>query len=440
MLVNRGRQDCEILAMAEHLTWPDYTVAQTKDELIKMIAGARAKGFAPDAPDDGDNSPDDEPAPDVEDVMDVPPKAGAKPLSLLSDTDIEEMPDPIWLIEKVLVQNSLAALYGPWGSFKSFIALDWALCLATGTDWCDRKVQRADVLYIVGEGVGGLKNRLAAWKQKHRVDGSIAGFRAIPMPVNLMDLAEARRLILSAQDEQVTNGFTPAVIICDTLARSMVGGDENSVKDMGAVINNADLIRRELGGITFLPIHHAGKDPDRGMRGSTGLPGAMDTVFRVTRNGMSVGLFCEKQKDGEDSWSLHLAAEKVILPLRPGTLKPRDSLVLVPGEASASTAGRPGRPKGDAGLGLAVLFDTVVAEGFQLPLGNGFPSTPMRGTTEMAWRREFYRRLSERSADAKKHAFSRMLKELRDAGLVGLCDTKVWSVKQDDPARPGHAG
>ena len=60
-LVALNTPSAAILAMAEHLTWPDYTVTQTRAELAKMIAGARQKGFG-----DGD---------DVDDVMNVPPKA-----------------------------------------------------------------------------------------------------------------------------------------------------------------------------------------------------------------------------------------------------------------------------------------------------------------------------------------------------------------------------
>ena len=379
--VNRGWQDFEILALAHALTWPAYTVNQTKDELIKMIAGARAKGYAPD---DADHPKD---APGVEDVMRVPPKPEVKPLPLLSDINIEVLPDPVWLIDRVLVQNSLVALYGPWASFKSFIALDWALSLATGLPWLGRPVMRCDVLYICAEGVGGLKNRIAAWKQHHGITGSIPGIRVIPMAVNLMDPAEAKRLILSVLAEQAASGFTPGVIICDTLARSMVGGDENSVRDTGTVINNADLIRRELGGITFLPVHHAGKDADRGMRGSTGLPGAVDTTFRVTRkdNSMSVELFCEKQKDGEDGWSVHLEAQKVTLPPRPGTLTPRQSLVLELEETTpSSSAGKSGRLKGDAALGFRVLHDTSSPRGNRSQAQTG--SLPPQCAELRSWR------------------------------------------------------
>jgi len=37
----------------------------------------------------------------------------------------------------------------------------------------------------------------------------------------------------------------PVLYIIDTLARCMVGGDENSAQHMGQVIANAELLRRE---------------------------------------------------------------------------------------------------------------------------------------------------------------------------------------------------
>ena len=48
MLVARGTPPCVIEAMAPELTWPGYTVEQTRAELATMIAGAHRKGFAPE--------------------------------------------------------------------------------------------------------------------------------------------------------------------------------------------------------------------------------------------------------------------------------------------------------------------------------------------------------------------------------------------------------
>ncbi len=74
---------------------------------------------------------------------------------ILTVTQLADLPDPEWLIDDLMVASSLCTLYGQFRSYKSFIALDWGLCLATGTDWCDRTVKQCDVLYIAGEGVGG---------------------------------------------------------------------------------------------------------------------------------------------------------------------------------------------------------------------------------------------------------------------------------------------
>jgi hypothetical protein len=352
MLVTRGTPPCVIESMAPELTWPKYTVQQTRAELATMIAGAQRKGFAPEQGElsDGTDAADESASAVEAEVMDVPPPEPSPTFRLLTDTDIELLPDPVFLIDGVLVQNSLAILYGPWASFKSFLALDWALCLATGRPWLDKPVVRSDVLYLAGEGAAGIKNRIAAWKQHHGITCSIPGFRALPLAVNLMDLITADKLVRSALEEQKASGFTPGLVICDTLARSMIGGDENSAKDMGIFVSHADTIRQQLGGIAFMPIHHSGKDAERGMRGSSSLPGGVDTAFRLTRkdNAMTVELFCEKQKDSEDGWKLHLQAEKLDLPPRPGSLKPRSSLVLTGVEASSISAGAHTKLSGDA--------------------------------------------------------------------------------------------
>jgi hypothetical protein len=99
--------------------------------------------------------------------------------------------------------------------------------------------------------------------------------------------------------------------------------------------------------------------------------------------------------------------------------------------AGNHAAGKPtAKLRGDAALGLHVLTDTVASEGGPLPTGSAFPTIAMRGVSESAWRREFYRRLTDRTQDARQKAFRRMVDELRDASLVGLCDGWVWPVRQ----------
>ena len=44
-------------------------------------------------------------------------------------------------------------------SGKSFLALAWALCIASGKRWLDREVETGPVVYVAAEGVSGVWTR-----------------------------------------------------------------------------------------------------------------------------------------------------------------------------------------------------------------------------------------------------------------------------------------
>ena len=78
-------------------------------------------------------------------------------MQLLSAADVKDLPPPSYLIEPILPAGSLAVLYGPSSVGKTFLALDMALCVATGTDWLDHyPVKKGLVVYVMAEGIGGL--------------------------------------------------------------------------------------------------------------------------------------------------------------------------------------------------------------------------------------------------------------------------------------------
>lgn len=69
----------------------------------------------------------------------------------------------------------------------------------------------------------------------------------------------------------------------DTLSRTMMGGDENSTKDMAAFVSNLDHLRQASGAHVAV-IHHCGHEGSR-MRGSNVLAAALDLEVRVTGPG-----------------------------------------------------------------------------------------------------------------------------------------------------------
>jgi hypothetical protein len=149
------------------------------------------------------------------------------------------------------------------------------------------------VVYVAGEGVGGLAQRVAVWRQYHELARLRAPFYIIPDTVNLLEPATPGVLLasLALRDDQA-----PALVIIDTLARTMVGGDENGTRDMGAFIANADQIRRATGA-TVLIVHHTGKDTSRGERGSSALRAAADTMIALDADNTLITVTCDKQKD-----------------------------------------------------------------------------------------------------------------------------------------------
>ena len=118
--------------------------------------------------------------------------------------------------------------------------------------------------------------------------------RFLPEAVNLLDGVQVERVkhTLAELPEP------PALLVVDTMARTMVGGDENSARDVGLFI--AALDGQSVG--TRLVVHHAGKGGDE--RGSSALRGAADVIARVEREGLSprVDVVCDKPPKDGVSW------------------------------------------------------------------------------------------------------------------------------------------
>ena len=58
--------------------------------------------------------------------------------------------------------------------------------------------------------------------------------------------------------------------------------DESTSADMGQLIANLQDLQTELGGFVLV-VHHSGKDETRGLRGWSGLNGALDCAIAVSR-------------------------------------------------------------------------------------------------------------------------------------------------------------
>jgi DNA-binding transcriptional ArsR family regulator len=215
---------------------------------------------------------------------------------LLTDKELETLPDPEWLVENVLPLGSFAVLFGAPGAGKSFVAFDMAWSIAAGLPWQGRSVKKGWVLYIAAEGRSGIKPRRRAWNQEHSTE-SCPEMHYLAEPVQLANDDHLTALLQSI--ERLTR--KPIFIVIDTLARCFVGLDENQSKDMGRLVAAADRLRA-VTGATVLMLHHAGKARGRQKiveRGSSALAGAADVMMSLAVVKSGQVLKCEKQKESE---------------------------------------------------------------------------------------------------------------------------------------------
>jgi len=248
---------------------------------------------------------------------------GGTTFPLLDFADLLAMPDPTWLIDGLVPGSGLSVLYGAPAAGKSFIALDWALCVATGLPWHGHEVEQRWVVYVAAEGRGGLRARAKAWwESRGRPD--MSRVRWLPEAVNLLetDQVERTRKTLASLPER------PGLLVVDTAARTMVGGDENSSRDVGRFIAAVDGLRAAG---AALVVHHTGK-VGRDERGSSALRAAADLMAKVERVGNSprLDLSCEKMKDAEGWSDLPLRLEQLhgscVVSLVAGSEEKRDDL------------------------------------------------------------------------------------------------------------------
>jgi hypothetical protein len=237
--------------------------------------------------------------------------SGLFPVIDLDDIDPEK--EPPWLINGILPATGLSVAYGLPKSGKSFVIIDAVFHVACNRKWAGRAVLAGSVAYCAGEGVSGLKRRLAAFREHYKVKGRRIPFGLIPVAPNLgREIGDDLKLIETlkawAQDRPPLRA-----IVIDTLSRSMRGADENSAKDMGVFVDNCENIARAFGCIVIV-IHHAGKDADKGARGSIALPAAADVMWFIEKGETSNAVTIVAMKDGHGeglSWRFRLVPYEI---------------------------------------------------------------------------------------------------------------------------------
>ena len=259
---------------------------KTKKQLASLVKGAPAI-----------TKPMDDPGEIEQDEIEVYPT--------MAIGELMAMPPVQFLVDSLFTRHGFSVMYGPPGCGKTFLALDIALCVASGRDFHDMSVKQGAVLYIAGEGVGGIGKRVKAWLENRGtgVTEKELPFYVLPTAVDFTSPADVEKLKATIQLlEERAGGFS--LIVVDTVARALLGADENSATDIGKFVKTCDVLKQSYNA-ALIGIHHSGKDGSRGMRGSSALLGAVDTSIQVKKSGAVLTVVTEKQKDAEPAEDLY---------------------------------------------------------------------------------------------------------------------------------------
>jgi hypothetical protein len=246
-----------------------------------------------------------------------------KRINLLSVGEIFAMPDPTELVEGLLMERENTALVGEPKCGKTFVALEIALSIAADVMVLgSRKVCRSGkVVYLSGEGHGGMKRRIRAWLATHNLKKeSISGrfFYNANVPMTQGGIEECQAYIEAIQAKE----GMPALVVIDTMARSLGGLDENASNSATLYLDMTEVLRRSLK-CTVLTLAHASNKPQArkdgkvDIRGSSGFAAGFDAVWTAQKNEVNgcvkIAPRWLKDADEEDMRPLFFQLEKISL-------------------------------------------------------------------------------------------------------------------------------
>ena len=343
-----------------------------------------------------------------------------------------------YLVKGWLDRGAMSVVYGESNVGKTFFAMDLALHVAAGEDWHGSRVPSGrkwagPVLYVACEGGRGINNRIEAMRHARpdlieKINAIEDGaFGLLSEPLDLCTSDDADHLIDAIRDGW-DNGL--ALIVIDTLARTMGGGDENTAKDMGQFVRSIDRLRAETGAHVMV-IHHSGKDASKGARGSGSLRAAADTEIELTRDGDVILAEQRKQRDMICDGVFAYRLKSVFLGIDDDGDNVTSAVVEV---AEVERTDKRKRLSGRAAVALEALKETIRDKG-RIIKSPDLPTVPVVELT--AWQDACERvgLTDSDKADTKARIFRRHRDALMDKDRIRIWDNYVWLADKADNRR-----
>lgn len=355
-----------------------------------------------------------------------------------------------WLLKNLLLAKTFGLVFGPPGCGKSFLVSDMcltasyaAMTAAQEARWFGYKVKPFGIVYVCAEGRDDFEVRLHAWRQDRGIpEDAMLPFVFLPTNIDLRSGdADTTKLVedISALSAQMVDrcGVPVELVVIDTVARALAGGNENASEVMSAFVLNCGRIQEQVG-TAVLGVHHGGKEGGRGPRGHEALHGAADFELEVA----------PATEDGPNAWTITKlkagpAGANYKFRLKPLTLGEDEegdaitSCVVVSHTAQAAAAAD--KPKGQITPNrteeefLKALAEAIEQHGAMPPSGLKIPSNVTLVASVEHVKTAFLARLSATEVGEEKQVedrlrarWSRATRSMLKWNVIGSSKPWLW--------------
>lgn len=209
---------------------------------------------------------------------------GPLPTSLAADLD-KVAPEAKWLVDVLWADSGVGLIGGTPKSYKSWLGLEIATAVATGTPCLGRfAVSRPgpSLVYLAEDALPNVRERLSALCRYRDRELTQAPVHVITAPSLRLDLEQDfRRLITTVEELQ------PRLLLLDPLVR-LHRANENDAGEIAAILGRLRRLQRSLG-VAIILVHHARKQgsarqPGQALRGSGDLHAWGDSNLYLVRD------------------------------------------------------------------------------------------------------------------------------------------------------------
>jgi RecA-family ATPase len=204
-----------------------------------------------------------------------------------------------WLVEELWCTNSVGVIGGAPKCAKTWLSLDMALSVATGTP-CLGKYAVPEpgpvLVYLAEDALVAVRERIEGMAWHRGLDLDRVEVHVITAPVLRLDQERDRMRLW-----ETTRRLRPRLLVLDPLVR-LHGIDENRAGDVAELLAYFRSLQRELG-LSVLLVHHTRKNAADGVAAGQGLRGSGDIHAFGDSN-----LYLQRAKDHLILSSEHRAA------------------------------------------------------------------------------------------------------------------------------------